>query len=204
MTAPVGGMAGRRLSLLLALALLPALALVGACASNETSTPTPNPYLIPGTHAVEYRDEELGIGFSRPDDWSVTDPSETRGIVVSVESPDGSVTIDIERGSPPPQIDVMSYGSARMDFFQRAQPSLTVLEEIETTLTDGTPAYRAEWVSRLEDAETSGETIVAFRGDGDEREAFLIISAGPTALYRAWTGPILFFQETLSLDPMAG
>ena len=190
---------------LLALSMgLFAVLLLSACASEPTPTPvptpTPNPFLVPGTEAVEYYDEELGFGFSHPNDWSITNPSEIQGIVVSITSPDGFVTFDIERDLPPPQIDPMGYGSARMRFIQQQVPTLTILTEEETTLTDGTPAYQANWVSRSEDAETSGQTLVVFRGEGDDREAFMIVTSGPSALYQAWTGPLLFFLETLTID----
>ena len=29
----------------------------------------------------------------------------------------------------------------------------------------------------------------------------MIVSSGPSSLYSAWTGPILFFWETLTIDP---
>ena len=169
--------------------------------SGDDSTPTPNPFLIPGTEEVEYSDDELGLSFRHPNDWVITDPPETVGIVVTMASPDGLVTFDIERDLPPPNIDAIAYGSARMRFFQQVEPSLMLITEEETTLTDGTLAYHAVWVSRNEEAESSGETVVVFRGDGDDREAFMIVSAGPTSLYRAWAGPVLFFYETLMVDP---
>ena len=187
------------------LAMFVAAAALAGCSvfgeSTPTPLPTPNPYLIPGTSEFEYRDDELGFSFRYPDDWLISDPDNTEGIVVSLVSPEQTVTMDVERDLPPPQIDFMSYGSARMRFFQQLQPSLEIVQETETTLADGTPAYHANWVSRAEDAETTGETLVVFRGEGDDREAFMIVSSGPSSLYSAWTGPILFFWETLTIDP---
>ncbi len=183
--------------------LIVAALLFSGCFFQEQATPTPNPYLIPGTEEVEYRDDELGFSFRHPDDWLVSDSPDPTGIIVSMVSPDQSVTIDVERDLPPPQIDFMSYGNARMRFFQQLQPGLMILEETETTLTDGNPAYHANWVSRSETGESKGETLVVFRGEGDDREVFMIVSAGPTGLYNAWTGPILFFYESLSIDQAA-
>ena len=191
------------------LALLALATLLIACQADATPTtiptpaPTANPFLIPGTSEVQYHDEELGIRFKHPDDWSLNDPAETEGVIVTVSSPDGFVHIDIDRDFPPPQIDVVSYGAARMQLFQIAQPAIVIEDEGESALPDGTPAYRARWVSRLDDAETSGETLVVFRGEGRDRETFLVISSGPTALYRAWTGPILYFYETFAVSPTA-
>ena len=213
MQAPLGRSQPQRWRLGFA-ALLAMLAAVAGCSIFGESTLTPiadictgesegaqNPFLIPGTEGVEYRDSELGVSFCYPDDWLISDPDNTEGIVVSLVSPEQSVTMDVERDLPPPQIDFMSYGSARMRFFQQLQPSLEIVQETETALADGTPAYHANWVSRSEDAETTGETLVVFRGEGDDREAFMIVSSGPSSLYSAWTGPILFFYETLTIDP---
>ena len=183
--------------------LIVAALLLSGCFFQEEATPTPNPFLIPGTQEVEYRDDELGFSFRHPDDWLISDPSDTEGIVVSVVSPDQLVTLDVERNLPPPRIDFMSYGNAQMRFYQLLQHDLMILDETETTLTDGTPAYHANWISRNETAESKGETLVVFRGEGDDREAFMIVSAGPTRLYNAWTGPILFFYESLTIDPAA-
>ena len=182
------------------LAALVGIILLPGCFSGEEPTPTVNPFLIPGTSELEYRDDELGFSFRYQDDWTVTQGSETEGIVASLVSPDQTVTFEIERDLPPPQIDFMSYGAARMRFFQQVQPSLTIVDETETTLSDGTPAYHADWRSRNEEAETTGETLVIFRGEGDDREAFMIVSSGPTPLYNAWTGPILFFYESLKIE----
>ena len=205
---PMSNDARRRTSWLIGLVALCGLLLTtllfSGCFFGEEATPTPNPYLIPGTSEVEYRDDELGFSFRHADDWMISDSAETVGIVVSVVSPDRLVTIDVERDLPPPQIDFMSYGNARMRFFQQLQPDLMILDETEATLTDGTPAYHANWVSRNETAESTGETIVVFRGEGDDREAFMIVSAGPTALYNAWMGPLLFFYESLVIDQAAG
>ncbi|MYD36992.1 MAG: hypothetical protein F4X20_08340 [Dehalococcoidia bacterium] len=183
------------------LIMLVAATVMSGCFFQEDPTPTPNPFLIPGTSELEYRDDELGFSFRYQDDWLISDPEDTEGIVVSLVSPERTVTVDIERDLPPPQIDFISYGSARMRFFQQLQPSLEIVEETETTLTDGTPAYHANWVSRAVDAETTGETLVVFRGEGDAREAFMIVSSGPSSMYSAWTGPILFFYETITIDP---
>jgi len=183
------------------LAILVAASMMSGCFFREEPTPTPNPFLIPGTSELEYRDDELGFSFRYQDDWLISDPPDTEGIVVSLVSPEQTVIMDIERDLPPPQIDFMSYGSARMRFFQQLQPSLEIVQETETTLADGTPAYHANWVSRAENAETTGETLVVFRGEGDDREAFMIVSSGPSSMYSAWTGPILFFYETITIDP---
>ena len=210
----IGGWRTHRWFVILAalLAMLFTTGVLAGCSLGEEPTPevsactgepseAPNPFLIPGTEEMEYRDNELGVSFCHPDDWLISDPESTEGIVVSLVSPEQTVTMDIERDLPPPQIDFMSYGNARMRFFQQLQPSLEIVEETETALTDGTPAYHANWVSRAEDAETTGETLVVFRGEGDDREAFMIVSSGPSSLYSAWTGPILFFYETLTIDP---
>lgn len=183
------------------LAMLVTVSTVSGCFFREELTPTPNPYLIPGTSELEYRDDELGFSFRYQDDWLISDPENTQGIVVTLVSPEQAVTVDVERDLPPPQIDFMSYGGARMRFFQQLQPSLEIVQETETVLADGTPAYHANWVSRAVDAETTGETLVLFRGDGDDREAFMIVSSGSSSMYSAWTGPILFFYETLTIDP---
>ena len=192
-------------------AALPILATLAAiligCQPDVTPTPSPaptaNPFLIPGTTEVQYYDGQLGIWFKHPSDWSLNDPSVTEGIVVTVSSPDNFVHIDVDRDFPPPQIDVVSYGAARMQLFQMQQPTILIEEEGESALTDGTPAYRATWVSREDDAETIGETLVVFRGEGRNREAFLVVSSGPTVLYSAWTGPILYFYETFAISPPA-
>ncbi len=175
--------------------------LFSGCFAGDGATSTPSPFLIPGTHEVEYQDDELKFSFRHANDWLISDHPDTLGVVASLASPEGSITIDIERDIPPPQIDVMSYGSARMDFFTSLQPGLMILEEKEVVRTDETPSYYARWVSRNEDAESSGETLVVFRGEGDDREAFFVVSAGPTALYNAWTGPILLFYESLTIGP---
>ena len=183
------------------LVIFVAAAATSGCFLQEEPTPTPNPFLIPGTSELEYRDDELGFSFRYQDDWLISDPDDTEGIVVSLVSPEQTVTVDVERDLPPPQIDFMSYGGARMRFFQQLQPSLEIVQETEITLEDGTPAYHANWVSRGQDAETTGETLVVFRGEGDDREAFMIVSSGPSSMYSAWTGPILFFYETITIDP---
>ena len=214
MSTPARGAIGSLIKLIAICGVLVAAMLISGCSGEPGETETPiasncagesegaqNPFLIPGTVAVEYRDSELGLSFCHQDDWSISDPPDTEGIVVSLVSPEQTVTMDIERDLPPPQIDFMSYGSARMRFFQQLQPSLEIVQETETTLEDGTPAYHANWVSRSEEAESTGETLVVFRGEGDDREAFMIVSSGPSSLYSAWTGPILFFYETLTIDP---
>ena len=173
---------------------------VGACSDNPPPTPTPNPFLIPGTEAVDYYDDELGFGFSHPNDWHIDDPTGIHGVVVSITSPDGFVTFDVERDVPPPQIDEMGYGGARMRFVQQQVPTLTILSEVETTLSGDSPAYQANWVSRSDEAETTGQTFVVFRGNGDNRDAFMVVTSGPSALYQAWTGPLLFFLDTFTID----
>ena len=204
MAALRNGRAAWRLSV--ALPILAALAgiLIG-CQPSVPPTPSPvptaNPFLIPGTTEVQYHDGELGIWFRHPDDWTLNDPAETEGIVVTLSSPDNVVHIDVNLDVPPPQIDVVSYGAARMEQFQMRQPTIVIEEESEATLTDGTPAYRASWVSREDDAETIGDTLVVFRGVGTDRQAFLVVSSGPTSLYRAWTGPLLYFYETFAVSP---
>ena len=74
----------------------------------------------------------MGFSFRYPDDWLISDPEDTEGIVVSLVSPEQTVTMDVERDLPPPQIDFMSYGSARMRFFQQLQPSLEIVQETES------------------------------------------------------------------------
>ena len=182
------------------LAVVAAMTLLFGCFSDTDPTPTVNPYLIPGTSELEYRNEDLRFSFRYQDDWTVKADGGMEGIVASLISPDQTVTIDIERDLPPPQIDVMSYGVARMRFFQQVQPALMILDETEQTRPSGAVAYHANWVSRDTDAETTGETLVVFRGEGDDREAFMIVSSGATSLYTAWTGPILFFYESLVIE----
>ena len=190
---------------------------VGACSTGSTGvTPDPTPpsaapspltstessLLAPGTSAEHYADLELGFSFSYASDWTLDDPPEQEGVVVSLASPDGQVIVDVIRDFPPPTIDIVSYTHVLTDILRLSLPGLEVGTEEAVTLPDGTPAHRLQF-SVAGDDRLAGDLLVAIRTQGEIDEAFIIQASGLEGQYTAWTGPVLLLLQTFRLDPPA-
>ena len=188
---------------------------VGACSTGGTGvTPDPTPpsatpspltssessLLIPGTSVERYADTDLGFSFSHANDWTLDDPPEQEGVVVSLASPDGQVIVDVIRDFPPPTIDLVGYARVMTDILRLSLPGLEVGTEEAVTLPDGTPAYRLQF-SVTGDDRLLGDLLVAIRTQGEIDEAFIIQASGLEGPYIAWTGPILLLLQTFRLDP---
>ena len=162
------------------------------CGRQAAPDPIPTPPLpnVPTVSPAEtYTDTRHGFLITRPGGWSLERTDATEGVLLTLTSPDGAVSVRVVRDFPPPTADATGYARAIVEGLKLSLPGMALDQETRESASNGTPLYRARFTVPGPVPQT-GELVVAVRTRDTYQEAFLLQATGPQPAYAAWSHDI--------------